>query len=257
MKKSYAKVNLFLKIVGVSGNYHKIFSRFIKVKNLYDKLYFQNGNYQDLTIETNLNIPLEKNIIFKTYLELLKFLYPKDSEKVKNFFKANSIVLEKNIPSMAGLGGGSSNSATFLKMVNQELNLNLSLEDMVKITKNIGSDIPFFIYDFNSANVSGVGEIIQEFSEDELNIQTFTPAINCSTPKVYSEFRNHFFKISNLKDVEYLGELKSKEVFKNISIDFANDLFKPAINLCPDLTNFVKNNYLFSGSGSSFFEIME
>ena len=257
MKKSYAKVNLFLKIVGVSGNYHEIFSRFIKVKNLYDKLCFKNGNYQDFTIETNLNISLKQNIIFKTYLELLKFLYPKDREIVKKFFKANSVVLEKNIPLMAGLGGGSSNSATFLKMVNQELKLNLSLNDMVKITKNIGSDIPFFLYDFNSANVSGLGEIIQEFSEDELNIQTLTPPINCSTPKVYSEFRNHFFKISNLKDIEYLGKLKSKEIFKNISIDFANDLFKPALNLCPDLTNFVKKNYLFSGSGSSFFKITE
>jgi len=256
--KSYAKINLFLKMVGVRGNYHEIFSRFIKVKSLYDTFSFEKNIYgEKFYINSTFNFPQEKNIIFHTYRSLLSHLDIEKKVFVENFFKDFSLKVEKRVPMMAGLGGGSSNAATFLNMIDEVLNLDLSLNQKIEIVKNLGSDIIFFLHNSNSANLYGTGDIVEIFEEDELKIDIFTPKIECNTKSVYQNFRKNFFNISNLTDLEYLKNQKSKDIFQNISIDFANDLFKPAQNLCPKLQNIAKDGYLFSGSGSSFFKIEE
>lgn len=50
VKKSYAKVNIFLKIAGIRGNYHELVSRFVRVHNLYDIVSFEKGNNKEFTI---------------------------------------------------------------------------------------------------------------------------------------------------------------------------------------------------------------
>ena len=168
-KKSYSKVNIFLKIVGLRDNYHLIASRFVRVKNLFDTISFIKKDVDNFSIEGNFSCILEKNTVYKAYKELEKF------DEVKEFFKKNIVKIDKNIPEFAGLGGGSSNCATFLNMVNQACNLNLSKEELAKIGSNIGADVPFFVYEFDSANVSGIGEIVEEFNEESLNIEVITP----------------------------------------------------------------------------------
>jgi 4-diphosphocytidyl-2-C-methyl-D-erythritol kinase len=250
--KSFAKVNIFLKITGKKDGYHYIFSRFYLVNNLYDELFFQKKDKDDeeFVIDGNFSCEVKQNLIYKAYQNLIEYTKNKD---IENFFKSNKIVVNKNIPEFAGLGGGSSNCATFLKLINNTLNLKLSKEDMIKITKPIGSDIAFFIYDVNSANVSGFGEIVEPFDDDSLNIKTFTPNIKCSTPKVYQEFSKNFYK--EYKDIEYLKNIKSKEYLQNHSIEQANDLYIPAQSLYPKLKEYENNTNFFSGSGSTFFTI--
>ena len=253
--RSYAKINLFLKMVGIRGDYHEIFSRFIRVKSLYDTMSFEENKTGKFFIDSDFSFPQEKNIIFHTYSSLLSYL---DSEKrivVEEFFKNFSIKIDKRIPMMAGLGGGSSNSATFLNMVDEVLNLQLTLNQKRDIVKNLGSDILFFLYNIDSANVFGTGDIVKIFKEEVLDIEVFTPKIECNTGKIYREFRKNFFNISDINELKYLENISSKEIFKTLSIEFANDLFQPAESVCPKLKSFRKDGYLFSGSGSSFFKI--
>ena len=158
-KKSYAKVNIFLKIVGVRDNYHLIASRFVRVKNLFDTISFIKKEVESFTLEGDFSCSLEKNTVFKAYKELENF------DGVKEFFKHNIVKIEKNIPEFAGLGGGSSNCATFLNMVNEACNLNLNKEELAKIGSNIGADVPFFVYEFDSANVSGIGELLKSLKK--------------------------------------------------------------------------------------------
>ena len=255
--KSYAKINLFLKMVGVRGNYHEIFSRFIRVHSLYDILSFEENRIGDFFIDSSFSFPKEKNIIYQTYNSLLTHLNGSQKQDVENFFQLYSVKVEKNIPMMAGLGGGSSNSATFLNMVDEVVNLNLTLEQKAKIVEKLGSDILFFLYNTDSANVYGTGDIIEIFNEEKLDIQIVTPKIECNTKEVYKKFRSDFFNISKMEDLEYLKNRASKDIFLDLSIEFANDLFKPAKYICPELKNLQNKNYLFSGSGSSFFTIKE
>lgn len=249
-KKSYAKVNIFLKIVGIRENYHLIASRFVRVKNLFDTISFIKKDVDNFSIEGNFSCVLEKNTVYKAYKELEKF------DEVKEFFKKNIVKIDKNIPEFAGLGGGSSNCATFLNMVNQACNLNLSKEELAKIGSNIGADVPFFVYEFDSANVSGIGEIVEEFKEELINIEVITPKIACDTGKIYKNFREKFYKELNKDEVKELFVTNSKDILKKFSINEANDLYFPALDLNSDLKKFEKDNWFFSGSGSSFFKIL-
>ena len=249
-KKSYAKVNIFLKIVGIRENYHLIASRFVRVKNLFDTISFIKKDVDNFSIEGNFSCILEKNTVYKAYKELEKF------DEVKEFFKKNIIKIDKNIPEFAGLGGGSSNCATFLNMVNIACNLNLNKEELAKIGSNIGADVPFFVYEFDSANVSGIGEIVEEFKEESLNIEVITPKIACDTGKIYKNFREKFYKELNKDEVKELFVTNSKDILKKFSINEANDLYFSALDLNQDLKKFEKDNWFFSGSGSSFFKIL-
>lgn len=249
-KKSYSKVNIFLKIVGLRDNYHLIASRFVRVKNLFDTISFIKKDVDNFSIEGNFSCILEKNTVYKAYKELEKF------DEVKEFFKKNIVKIDKNIPEFAGLGGGSSNCATFLNMVNQACNLNLSKEELAKIGSNIGADVPFFVYEFDSANVSGIGEIVEEFKEELVDIEVITPKIACDTGKIYKNFREKFYKELNKDEVKELFVTNSKDILKKFSINEANDLYFPALDLNSDLKKFEKDNWFFSGSGSSFFKIL-
>ncbi len=261
--KSYPKVNLFLKIVGIRENYHLIFSRFLRVKSIYDEIKFiphqDIDNHGKLNIVGNFNFPTEQNIIYKIYKILYSKLDIKNRILLADFFDNYQVEVIKRVPMMAGLGGGSSNGATFLNMLNDTLNLNLEINQKISIVREIGSDIPFFLYDIESANVTGVGEIVEEtiLKENNLNIEIYTPDINCNTGAIYREFRTNFFKITNLNDIKDWKYMSSTTLFKELvnKRDYANDLFNPAKNICPDLENFAQSGFLFSGSGSSFFRI--
>jgi len=244
--KSHAKVNIFLKIVGLRENYHLLKSRFMKVANLYDEISFEKSKNQNFTIEGDFGCKTEQNTIYKVYQEL------KTIPKVEEFFKNYKVVVKKNIPEFAGLGGGSSNCASFLTLTNKVLNLNLTQQEMLDIGKKIGSDVSFFLYDVNSANVSGVGEVVEVFDEELLSIKTITPPIKCSTKEVYQTYRKEFLNF-DIKLADKLMSLNSYEILENFQADELNDLLQPALSLYPNLNQYLTNKRFFSGSGSSLF----
>jgi 4-diphosphocytidyl-2-C-methyl-D-erythritol kinase len=164
--------------------------------------------------------------------------------------------VEKNIPICSGLGGGSSNGAIFLLMLNRELNLNLSLQELVGISTDVGSDLAFFLHNINSANVYGRGDIIENFKEDEIELDIYTPKIKCITKDVYNRYKITNNKFKNIIDIKTVLKNNSKELINKLSINQANDLYEPAVNLYPKLKTLTKKNYYFSGSGSSFFKIL-
>jgi 4-diphosphocytidyl-2-C-methyl-D-erythritol kinase len=252
-QKSYAKVNIFLKITGKRDNYHELVSRFVRVKNLYDIISFEKGIFGDFTLEGNFGCATQQNTIYKAYLKLSAI-----SPKVEKIFQSYKIIVEKNIPEFAGLGGGSSNCATFMLMVNDMCSLGLSKDALCDIAISIGADVPFFIYEYDSANVTGIGEVVKPFDEEVLDIQTFTPQIDCNTGLIFKSFRDNYYKeISKEKSLKLLN-MKSIDIYNNMGIDEANDLYKPALEnyqeLIPENYNLPQNCY-FSGSGSSFFYI--
>jgi len=257
--KAFAKVNIFLKITGTRGNYHEIISRFMKVQNLFDELEFvkkedTNARANEFKIIGDFACETEQNTIYKAYFALKEVT---QSQKLEDLMQAYAIKVTKNIPAFAGLGGGSSDAATYLKMCNHSLNLGLSLNELAAVGLKVGADVPFFIYGYDSANVSGIGEVVQEFKEELLNIETYTPKIEISTPRVYTVYREDFFNPIDGFKTQELKKMSSLESLENMSADEANDLFKPALQEYKELKNHYKHGYYFSGSGSSFFKIIE
>jgi len=252
-KKSYAKVNIFLKIAGKRDNNHLLVSRFCRVKSQYDTIEFIKGEFKEFTLEGDFGCNLESNTIYKAYILLCDI-----SNKVKEFFYNYKVVVDKNIPEFAGLGGGSSNCATFMIMVNDVCNLNLNKDRLSELGALIGADVPFFIYEYDSANVTGVGEVVEKFDEDLVDISTITPNIKCDTGKIFKNFREKFYKEITKEEASKLISMKSKDILNYLDIEEANDLYKSACDLYPDLKRDnlnLDNSYYFSGSGSSFFKV--
>ncbi len=251
--KAYAKVNIFLKITGKRGDYHEILSRFVLVDHLYDTLTFVSKKSKEFVIEGAFNCETEQNTIYKAYVALLEVT---KAESLERLMQSHAIKVEKKIPSFAGLGGGSSDAATYLLMCNEVLHLGLSRDELATIGSKVGADVPFFVYGYQSANVSGVGEIVEPFDEPALKIKTVTPNIEISTPKVYQGFREHFYKELDSAEQKRLTELSSVDALKEFSPTQANDLFEPALLLYPKLKKQHREGWFFSGSGSSFFTLV-
>ena len=248
-EKSYAKVNIFLKIANKRDNYHELVSRFVRVHSLYDKISFIKSKRKAFEIIGNFGCKMETNTIFKAY-ELIK-----SYKGVEDFFQEYSVEVEKNIPEFAGLGGGSSNAATFLIMANKYCKLNLSKDELSKIGSQVGADVPFFIYEYDSANVTGIGEIVEKFDEEILDIKTITPKIKCNTGEIFKIFREKFYKQISKEEAKKLLDMKSTDILKELDIKQANDLYESALSLYPQLSDYAKKDWYFSGSGSSFFRI--
>lgn len=257
--KAYAKVNIFLKITGRRDNYHEIISRFMKVQNLYDELSFvpkieTDAKENEFKIVGDFSCTTEQNTIYKAYFALKSAT---NSLALEKLMQTYAIKVDKNIPAFAGLGGGSSDAATYLKMCNNVLNLGLSLNELATIGLSVGADVPFFVYGYDSANVSGIGEVVEEYFEELLDIETYTPKLEISTPRVYTVYRENFYAPIDGFQTELLKKISSREVLQTMSADEANDLFKPALQEYKDLKNHYKHGYYFSGSGSSFFKVVE
>ncbi|MDD3054445.1 MAG: 4-(cytidine 5'-diphospho)-2-C-methyl-D-erythritol kinase [Aliarcobacter sp.] len=248
-EKSYAKVNIFLKISDKRDEYHELVSRFVRVHSLFDTISFVKSSRKAFCIIGNFSCNMETNTVYKAYKLLEKY------DGVEDFFKNYSVEVNKNIPEFAGLGGGSSNAATFLLMTNKYCNLNLSKDELSKIAIKIGADVPFFVYEYDSANVTGIGEIVEKFDEEMLNIDTITPNIKCNTGEIFKVFRENFYKQISKNEADKLFKTKSIEILNNLNINEANDLYEPAISVYPKLEEYAQNSWFFSGSGSSFFKV--
>lgn len=247
-----AKVNIFLKIVGVRQNYHELISRFYRVDTLYDEIEFVKNKTSRFEIIGMDDVKRESNTIYKAFCALNRAT---NNPLIIDFFLNHSVKVTKNIPSFAGLGGGSSDAATFMLMCNQLLDLRLSKQRLIEIAMNVGADVAFFVSEYKSANVSGIGEIIEEFDDDELDIKTFTPPIKCSTPQIYKEFRkNHLQDIDPTLALK-LQKMKSSAILKSYEAALLNDLLAPATTLEPKLKEYFSLSNFFSGSGSSFFQL--
>jgi 4-diphosphocytidyl-2-C-methyl-D-erythritol kinase len=253
MKKytAYAKVNIFLKITGTRGVYHTLASRFMIVQDLYDTLWFAPKETQGFEITGAFTCTIQQNTIYKAYKALLEAT---KSQKLQDFFQKYSVHVEKKIPSFAGLGGGSSDAATFLHMCNETLSLGLSKEQLAAIGAKVGADVAFFVYGYTSANVSGVGEIVEPFEEDPLSLAIITPDVQGSTPDVYKVYREKFFHPTDVNTANKLFQTPSATILENLDAKEANDLLLPALFLYDELKSYAVAPWFFSGSGSSFFK---
>ena len=116
--KSYAKLNLFIRILEKRlDGYHNLQSIFEKI-NLFDVLTFESRRDNKILLKSNIKALEEENII----IDVINLM--REKSKVKNI--GLNINLRKNIPIGAGLGGGSSNAATALIAMNRLWKINKS-----------------------------------------------------------------------------------------------------------------------------------
>ncbi len=251
--KAHAKVNIFLKITGHKDGYHTLLSRFVRVEDLYDTITFEPCECDSFTIEGCDNVPTQSNTIYKAYNALLEH---SNSEELSSFFKKYKVVVNKCIPSQAGLGGGSSDAAAFMRLVNEVCDLQIDTETLAKIGSTIGADLPFFIYNYPSANVSGFGEIVEAYEEIPLELELYTPNIGCDTTVVYQTFNKYLLQYIALASFFGWDKLDSRTLLNLVPDPIAlNDLYPASLIAYPELEELDREDWFFSGSGSTFFRL--
>ena len=246
-----AKVNIFLKITGRKEGYHTLLSRFMQVPELYDTIRFVPAECDRFTLEGCGEIPLESNTITRAFHALNEAT---GDLEILEFFHHHKVVVQKRIPSQAGLGGGSSDAAAFMRLVYRVCDLRISLEELARIGSRIGADVPFFVHDYPSANVTGFGEIVEAFDEEPLPLEIYTPPVACDTAAVYRTFKERFF--DRIDPLSFLGweKIPSARLLERVHDPILlNDLYPAALKTCEKLGEEAPEGWYFSGSGSSFF----
>ena len=246
-----AKVNVFLKITGIRGGYHTIRSRFLRIPALYDTLAFVEKEQPGGGFELRPSIDLPQHNTLTAAYELLA----RERPEVEAFFRDHAVVLTKRIPPQGGLGGGSSDAATLLRACNEICDLRMPLVKLATLGAQIGADVPFFVHGYASANVEGIGEKIMPFEEEPPQIRLHMTHIACDTAAVYSAFRAQYADTIDPEAGRSWLTRTSADILQSVDPMDANDLFAPALELCPQLRHHRSERRFFSGSGGTFFEM--
>ncbi|MEO5649612.1 MAG: 4-(cytidine 5'-diphospho)-2-C-methyl-D-erythritol kinase [Ginsengibacter sp.] len=123
----------------------------------------------------------DENLCLKAY-HLLKKDFPQ--------LPAIKMHLHKTIPVGAGLGGGSSDAAFTLSLLNKKYNLAISLQQLFVYALQLGSDCPYFLLN-KSALASGRGEVLREIilSLSKYKILLINPGIHINTREIFKEIK--------------------------------------------------------------------
>lgn len=174
---SPAKLNLFLHITGRRPDgYHELQSIF-QLIDLCDWLEFEQTDDQQIQIEGLASVDLEQNLIYRA------------AQILQPYAKTPSgliIRLEKNIPMGAGLGGGSSNAATTLIVLNQLWHCGLNSEQLAELGVKLGADVPIFVHGRN-AWAEGIGEHLTFIDLDQKQFIVLKPDCFISTQQLFSQ----------------------------------------------------------------------
>lgn len=255
--KSNAKINIGLNVEGKLPNGYHLLDMVMVPISLSDILDIEFVSVPgDLHIDSNKeDIPRgPENILYKVYEKFYKKTGLK-KEEIKIF-------LEKNIPHEAGLGGGSSNGALFLKLLNEHHKNILSLDEMLELGKTVGADIPFFILN-RPCRVQGIGEKLEEI-ENNLNCKLIVikPNFGVSTAKAYKNVGEiKYLKKGNIEQIlEGLKRNSLDMVRQNIENSLEQGLLldnEDIIGFRKELASFGELEFFMSGSGSAYFAFVE
>lgn len=174
---SPAKLNLFLHITGRRENgYHELQTIF-QLIDLYDWMTFTPTLDEQIEIDGLSEVKPEENLIYRA----AQILRPHAKK-----FCGLHIKIEKNIPMGAGLGGGSSNAATTLIVLNQLWECGLNQEQLADYGVKLGADVPIFIYGKN-AWAEGIGEHLSFIDLDQKQFIILKPDCFISTQLLFSQ----------------------------------------------------------------------
>lgn len=244
--KAYAKINLVLNILNKKKDgYHNIESIFQQI-SLHDNLCIKKKNDEFFLLKTNnKEIDNKDNLIYKAYLIL---------KKDYSCIKGIEVILKKKIPIQAGLGGGSSDCASFIFGMQKLYNLEMTEKYRNKIGKKLGADVVPFFYG-NTLKLNGIGDIITEI-DTEVKYYTIIikPNFTCSTIEMYRKIDKKEIKdkVDIFKMITALKKGDIKEVSDNLYNIFEYVIEeKEELNIIKkDLINVGAINTLLCGSGS-------
>ena len=272
-----AKINLYLRVgpLGADGyeGFHPLVSWIVTV-GLFDTLNFDRTEAEGLRFTCDdTSLPTDdRNIVVRaTHALLAQRTEPSGSAAGSSSRPDGaSIVLNKNIPHAAGLGGGSSDAAATLIGLNALLDLKRTDAELLRIGAALGSDVPFF-FAAPSAVCTGRGEVVRRTPPPvraRWAVLLF-PALGLSTARVYQAFDARPFGKAGAGVEPDWREQPDWQQWASLSSDallprLVNDLESPAFAVSPELADLrdraeraLSRVVRMSGSGSTLFTLFD
>lgn len=251
--KAKAKINLFLEVTGrnaISG-YHELHSLMLPLE-LHDEIRVKRAGELSVRFAKDsmffVDVPQEGNVVYK----VARLLQARYGVNVDYEFE-----IVKNIPSAAGLGGGSSDAAVVLKFLIKKNRLAVTTEDLISLALQIGADVPFFL-ESRPQICQGFGEVMSDLQfsmPTNLYVLIVRPNVDVLTAKVFTNFHKQ-----NIEYTDYRPVLSFREAVlrKNDLLECAileSEEIAKTLAVLQKLHGCIK--YAMSGSGSSCFALFE
>lgn len=252
-----AKVNLYLHVGPLrSDGYHPV-STLMVFADIGDRLTLEPANQFAMAVSGPFAaaVPADKsNLVMRAARALLA--------KVNVAAPALRLTLDKQLPVAAGLGGGSSDAAAALRLLRDQLSLEIADEELEAIGAGIGSDVPACVR-ARAVIGEGRGEVLRPAPAlAPISAVLFDPGVPSSTPAVYRAF-DASGAMTSANTPAMPDDLAATDNLVAFLETTRNDLEVPAIALQPSIGEGLKRlrsapETLFarmSGSGSSCFAI--
>ena len=247
--KTPAKINLSLDILGKRDDgYHEIRS-IMQMINLYDYLTFdiEVNSVNEIHLSGNTDkIPYnEKNIVYKA---IEKFIDVANAEPHEY-----KVYIEKNIPTEAGLAGGSSNAVGTLLALNKYFNNILTDNELHEICLSLGSDLNVILLG-GCVLAEGRGEIVKSLPFNEYSVSLIKPNMGISAKEGYQCYAKLSPKPNGNNTEKIIECLRdNKDISKYISNDLELGVYKKYTEL--QKIKSANPDSIMSGSGSTYFRL--
>lgn len=181
---SPAKLNLFLHITGRRDDGYHTLQTLFQLLDFGDEISFRRRGDNLITLQPDIEgVPSEDNLIVRAARILqnqaLQIQHPPAS------LLGADIYLTKRLPMGGGIGGGSSNAATTLLALNHLWGLQLNIDTLAELGRQLGADVPVFVRG-QTAWAEGIGEQLQAVEMPEHWFVVLAPNCHVSTAKVFS-----------------------------------------------------------------------
>jgi len=256
--KTPAKVNLLLNIIRKKlDNYHEIETIFQAI-DLFDviEIDYKESNETNIKIKTNItSLPRDSSNL--AYKAAVKFL-----EEVNK--KADILIMiKKNIPISAGLGGGSSDAACVIKALNKINSYPVHENALMNIAYSLGADVTFFLKG-GTAIGKGIGEKLTQIKSPELSFVILKPRdLEIKSGWAYEKYDLLSIKPTVKKLSDVVTSIETNNTV-NISNNVFNSLEYAVFKECPILKKHKEEliklgcyNAMLSGSGPTIFGIVK
>jgi 4-diphosphocytidyl-2-C-methyl-D-erythritol kinase len=253
---SPAKVNLFLAVTGRRPDgYHELVTLMVCVK-LYDRIRF---DFQARGISVRCSVPGIPEDATNLVCRAATAFRRAQAARGLPCGWGLRMTIDKQIPAGAGLGGGSSNAATVLKVLNQRFEQPFSRAELAAMALALGADVPFFL-EARPAVARGIGERLEAFPHlRPMPLVIVYPGQALATADVFGDLNLRLTKCE-----KKLNELLLKMEEFDPGVHLCNDLEPVAARRCPDvmpikaaLKELGAAGALMTGSGSAVFGLFE
>ncbi len=256
IEKAYAKINLFINVVGArKDGYHDLEMINAKI-DLFDTVKIEELDSPGLVIvkSNDLFLSNQNNLVIESARYMIKEYAPD---------KGVTVTIEKVIPFGAGLAGNSVDAAAIIRGIDKLFNLNLSLDQMQKLGIKFGADIPYCLVNY-PAIVEGIGEKITKFDMDfsSYKVLLVNPREYISTQDIFTLGDRFGFENVSMKTIRKTIQKSNVDEFVD---NIHNALQRVAISnnkKVEETYNHIKDKLgeeglTMTGSGSTFIKLFK